>query len=101
MEALVTEAYEHFKTNDEGLISDVYPARATVASKLFGISVVATDGNVLSAGDAEHEFAIMSVSKPFVFALVCDVLGADNARDRIGVNSTGLPFNSLAAIENS
>lgn len=43
----------------------------------------------------------MSVSKPFVFALVCEVLGAEAARRRLGVNATGLPFNSLAAIERS
>ena len=41
----------------------------------------------------------MSVAKPFVFALVCDALGPDEARRRIGVNATGLPFNSLEAIE--
>jgi glutaminase len=41
----------------------------------------------------------MSVSKPFVFALVCERLGAAEARRRLGVNATGLPFNSLAAIE--
>jgi glutaminase len=100
MEALVTEAYERFKSNDEGAISQVYPALAAVPSELFGICVVGTGGNIWSAGAAEHEFTIMSVSKPFVFALVCDVLGSDDARDRLGVNSTGLPFNSLAAIEN-
>ena len=43
----------------------------------------------------------MSVSKPFVFALVCQVLGGDAARQRLGVNATGLPFNSLAAVERS
>jgi glutaminase len=43
----------------------------------------------------------MSVSKPFVFALILEVLGADAARQRLGVNATGLPFNSLAAIERS
>ena len=39
--------------------------------------MVATDGATYAAGDAEDEFTIMSVSKPFVFALVCDALGAD------------------------
>jgi glutaminase len=66
---------------------------------LFGVCVAGTTGNVYSVGDAEYEFAIMSVSKPFVFALVCESLGAEETRDRLGVNSTGLPFNSLEAIE--
>ena len=41
----------------------------------------------------------MSVSKPFVFALVCQELGVEDARQKIGVNATGLAFNSLAGIE--
>jgi glutaminase len=32
---------------------------------------------------------------------VCEAIGADQARGKIGVNATGLPFNSLAAIEQS
>jgi glutaminase len=43
----------------------------------------------------------MSVSKPFVFALVCQELGPEQARQKIGVNSTGLPFNSILSIEMS
>ena len=43
----------------------------------------------------------MSVSKPFVFALVCEAIGAEQAREKLGVNATGLPFNSLAAVERS
>ncbi|MCP6756440.1 glutaminase, partial [Klebsiella pneumoniae] len=46
-----------------------------------------------------HPFTIMSISKPFVFALVCDRLGTEEARGRLGVNATGLPFNSVIAIE--
>jgi glutaminase len=52
---------------------------------------------VYAIGDADHGFAIMSVAKPFVFALVCQALGPEEARDRLGANATGLPFNSLAA----
>src|SRR5271166_4112538 len=49
-------------------------------------------------GNADYEFTIMSVSKPFVFALVCQELGVEDARRKIGVNATGLAFNSLAGI---
>jgi glutaminase len=98
---LVTEAYERFRTNTDGENSQVYPALAGVPSDLFGICVAATKGEVYEVGDAEYEFAIMSVSKPFVFALVCEVLGPEIAHERLGVNSTGLSFNSLEAIERS
>ena len=99
--ALVDEAHEGFKNVTEGKNSEVYPALARVPSDLFGICVVGTSGNVYAVGDAEHEFSIMSVSKPFVFALVCQAIGPEEARRRLGVNATGQAFNSLGAIEQS
>jgi glutaminase len=99
--ALVDEAYETYKSVGEGKNSEVYPALARVPSDLFGVCVVGTSGNVYAVGDAEYEFTIMSVSKPFVFALVCEALGAEEVRRRLGVNATGLAFNSLGAIEQS
>jgi glutaminase len=96
---LVAEAYRRFKTNAQGESSRVYPALARVRSSRFGICVVGTNGNVHAIGDSEHEFTIMSVSKPFVFALVCEAIGVENARQKIGVNATGLAFNSLEGVE--
>ena len=101
MKALVAEARERFQDNAEGKNSQVYPALAAVAPDLFGICVVGTSGNIYQAGDAQYEFSIMSVSKPFVFALVCQAIGAEQARQKLGVNGTGLPFDSLCAIERS
>jgi glutaminase len=98
---LVDEAYRCFQSNDEGDNSQVYPALARAPRDQFGICVVGASGDVYAVGDAEVEFSIMSVSKPFVFALVCQELGVDAVRERIGVNATGLAFNSLAAVERS
>ena len=77
---LVDEAYERFKSNSEGEPSRVYPALARVSRDLFGISVASTNGSFYSAGDADVEFPIMSVSKPFVFALVSDQIGFEEIR---------------------
>ncbi|MFL5159999.1 glutaminase A [Microvirga tunisiensis] len=96
---LVMEAHERFRSVDQGQVSQVYPALARVPGDLFGICVVGTDGSVFQVGDAEHAFTVMSVSKPFVFALVCNLIGATGARERLGVNATGHAFNSLAGIE--
>ena len=101
LQALVTEAYEQYTRNTEGHNSEVYPALAAAPEELFGICVVGTRGHGYAAGDADHEFTIMSVAKPFVFALVCEALGPDELQDRIGVNATGLPFDSVTAIEQS
>jgi glutaminase len=97
--SLVAAAHERYRSNADGANSQVYPALARVPSHLFGICVVGTSGNVFAVGDADYEFTVMSVSKLFVFALVCEALGHEQVREKVGVNATGLAFNSLAAIE--
>ena len=96
---LVTEAHDRFKSVDLGQNSQVYPALAKIPESLFGVCVVGVDGRVFAVGDADYEFTIMSVSKPFIFALICDLIGATGARERLGVNATGYAFNSLTGIE--
>ena len=99
--ALVAEAHERYKSNAEGNNSQVYPALERVPSGLFGVCVAGVSGSVYATGDTDHQFSIMSVSKPFVFALVCQQIGPEKARQSLGANATGLPFNSLAAVERS
>ena len=98
---IVTRAYELFRNNVEGTNSDTYPALARVAPDLFGVCVVAARGDVFEIGATEHQFSIMSVSKPFVFALMCEILGSQESARKAGANATGLPFNSLSAVEGS
>ena len=101
VQELVTAAYERFRSNDEGAVSTVYPALAGGSADLLGVCVGATSGALYTAGDAEHEFTIMSVAKPFTFALVCQAVGAEELRAKVGVNATGRPFNSLEGIAES
>lgn len=96
---LVDEAHRRFSSLDDGATSTVYPALARVDPSLFGVAVVGVDGTMHTSGDVAVAFPIMSVAKPFVFALVRDALGHDGVAARVGVDATGLPFNSLAAIE--
>lgn len=99
VERLVQRAYVRFKDHAEGENSKVYPALERVPRELFGICVAGTSGRIYAAGDVDHEFTIMSVSKPFIFALVCGLIGPTEARAKLGANATGRAFNSLAAIE--
>ena len=95
----VTEAYERYRRVEHGDVADYIPALAGAAPVLFGICVVGARGRSFEIGDVEWTFSIQSVSKPFVFALVCEAIGGEPARQRLGVNSTGFPFNSLMAVE--
>ncbi|AMO24518.1 glutaminase A [Ramlibacter solisilvae] len=97
--ALVEAAYAQFREERSGRVADYIPALAEADPQAFGICVANTHGDALAVGDAGQPFSIQSVSKPFVFALVCDALGPDEAAARLGVDATGLPFNSIMAVE--
>ena len=99
VQELVQEAYDRFAVVTDGHNADYIPALASVPAGHFGICVAGTAGAVFAVGDAEVPFSIQSVSKPFVFALVCHALGGEHVRELLGVNATGLPFNSVMAIE--
>jgi glutaminase len=99
--ALVREAYDRFRGHDEGAVSTVYPALEQADPAAFGLCLVTADGRRYAAGRSEDKLTMMSVAKPFVLALVAEDLGADTVRTRVGVNATGLPFDSAAAVERS
>jgi glutaminase len=98
---LLTETYRDVSTVDDGEVSTVYPALARTRRDLFGVALAGVDGRVVAVGDADLPFPIMSVAKPFVYALVCEVVGTDEARRAVGANATGLPFNATEAVERS
>ncbi len=52
-----------------------------------------------AAGHADHPFALMSVAKPFVLALMIEEYGFTRIRELIGLNATGMAFNSIAAVD--
>ncbi|HTU36877.1 MAG TPA: glutaminase A [Acidimicrobiales bacterium] len=97
--AAVVDGYEQFRDVDEGTVPDYIPALAAAPADAFGVCVAGVNGGIVAIGDAEVEFTIQSISKVFVFALVCDALGHQEARRKLGVNSTGLPFDSVMGIE--
>ena len=97
--ALVATAHERFRGVSDGKLADYIPALAEADAAWFGICVADTHGDTCAVGDAEQTFSIQSVSKPFAFALVCDRLGAQEAASRLGVDATGLAFNSVMAVE--
>src|SRR6202046_3701165 len=99
VQALIIAGSEPLRQVADGAVADYIPALAAASPSAFGVCVAGVRGRLFSIGDADQEFAIESISKLFVFALVCHALGHEEARQKLGVNSTGLPFNSVMAIE--
>ena len=96
---VVNEAYTKFKDVKEGANADYIPILATVPSEMFGIALVTRDGEIYAAGEQKYAFSIQSVSKPFTASLIMAEQGPKVLREKIGVEPTGLPFNSKIALE--
>ena len=96
---MVDLAYRIFRDIDEGENYAAYPALKEMPSELFGVALSTSDGRTYAAGDADTPFTMMSVAKPFLFAAVAEEIGAEEVRARVGLNATGMEFNSVVAIE--
>jgi glutaminase len=99
LQSIVDEAHAKYQDLKDGKNADYIPILTTVPSDLFAVVIVTKDGRMYSAGDAEYAFSIQSVSKPFNAALVMQEQGPRAIFDKIGVEATGMPFNSKIAIE--
>lgn len=96
---LLHEAHRLFLKEASGAVADYIPALADVDPELFGLSLIDVSGQQHEAGDALHLFSLQSISKMFVFALAIQEHGHARVREIVGVNNTGLPFNSVMALE--
>jgi len=99
IDSAVKAAYDKYKDLQEGKNADYIPALAKVDPKIYGIAVVTTDGKAYTAGDVKSEVSIQSISKVFTMAKVIEEQGQDAILKRIGVDATGMRFNSIVAVE--
>jgi glutaminase len=96
---VVDAAHARYKDLKDGKNADYIPILTKTPSELFGVVIATRDGRIYSAGDVDYKFSIQSVSKPFTAALIMKQQGPKVLDDKIGVEPTGLPFNSRLAIE--
>src|SRR5512139_1991049 len=101
IQAAVDAAYAKYKDLQEGKNADYIPALAKVDPNVFGIAVVTADGKVYTAGDLTTEVSIQSISKVFTMARVMQDQGPDAIFNNIGVDATGMRFNSIVPLEQS
>ena len=98
LQRVVDEAYAKFKDDHTGKNADYIPYLASVSSNLFGVAIVTADGQVFTAGDVNYAFSIQSCSKVFTLCQVMQESGEDAVFKKIGVEPTGMPFNSVVAL---
>ena len=99
IQAALDAAHAKYRDLKEGKNADYIPALAKVDPKIFGIALVTADGKVYTAGDVKSEVSIQSISKVFTMAKVMEESGPDAIASTIGVDATGMRFNSIVSIE--
>jgi glutaminase len=99
VDAAMKAAYDKYKGIQEGKNADYIPALAKVDPNVYGIAIVGVDGTVHTMGDVKTEVSIQSISKVFTLAKVIEEQGPDAIVKTIGVDATGMRFNSIVAIE--
>ena len=99
IQAVLDQTHEKFKNLKEGKNADYIPALAKVDPNLFGIALVTADGKVYTTGDITSQVSIQSISKVFTMAKVIEEQGPEHIEKTIGVDATGMRFNSIVSIE--
>lgn len=96
---VMQQALDEAKTNMDGENASYIPFLASVPSELTGLAFVSVTGEVIQLQDANYKFAIESISKIMTLGLVLEQSGADALHTKVGAEPTGMPFNSVLALE--
>jgi glutaminase len=99
IDAALLEVYEKYKNLREGKNADYIGVLAEVDPNIFGVVVATTDGRIHTQGDFNSRVSIQSVSKVFTMARILEDLGPAAVEEKIGVDATGMRFNSIIAVE--
>jgi glutaminase len=98
-QAAIDNAYTKNLNLREGKNADYIKELANVDPNIYGIAIVTVDGQVFTKGDLNSRVSIQSISKVFTMAKVIEEQGAQVVMDKIGVDATGMKFNSIVAVE--
>ncbi|MDX1544789.1 MAG: glutaminase [Christiangramia sp.] len=82
----------------KGKVASYIPELAKIDRRKFGMHVYCGDRQHFSFGDSQEDFSIQSISKVFTLAMAMRLMGED-LWDRVSVEPSGDPFNSLTQLE--
>ncbi|MED3623783.1 glutaminase A [Bacillus thermocopriae] len=83
----------------EGKVADYIPALGKANPNDLSIAIYYPDGNCISAGDIDRKITLQSISKVISLALVLMDRGPNYVFEKVGMEPTGDPFNSIAKLE--
>lgn len=99
MQSWIEDIHARARTRlGQGRVASYIPALAQQDPERLGIAVSTNAGELYTAGDAETPFSIQSIAKVLLLTLALRTHG-ETLWQRVGLNPSGMPFNSLAQLE--
>lgn len=77
------------------------PALAVQSVEQFAVCLIDENGNSFEAGNTDAPFTLQSISKVINFMVACEYHGLQFVLDKVDVEPTGDPFNSIIRLESS
>ena len=96
---IIENVYAEVKSReDKGQVAQYIPELRSVAPHRLGAHVSTLDGYDVGIGDHRTKFSIQSIAKVLSLTLAYN-LRSDELWERVGVEPSGSPFNSLVQLE--
>ena len=95
LDAWASQAQTH---THGGLLPHYIPLLTQANPTWFSVQIQSVDGQILTSGSV-MSFPLMSVVKPFVLLFLLEHLGAEVVFERVGMEPSNEPFNSLEQLE--
>ena len=83
------------RDQDSGERADYIDVLKNADPDKLGLALCTTDGQLYSVGEADYEFSIQSISKPFVYALALDMYGPDEVHKRTIARTELAPYRKI------
>ncbi|QGU05385.1 glutaminase [Corynebacterium comes] len=96
----LTDILDHVRGEEGGDVAGYIRELRDADPDLLALALCTTSGHVYAAGDADVEFTMQSISKPFVYALALQELGPDAVNGVVGMEPSGEAFNELSLDQN-
>src|SRR5690625_1982863 len=87
------------KFTNEGQVADYIPALKKANPDFLGISIMEANDQCIAAGHHQEMFTLQSISKVLTLALVLMDHGEEEVFNKVGMEPTGDPFNSMIKLE--
>lgn len=98
--SIIRSVYDEVsRMDDPGQVAQYIPELAGIPSEKLGVHLCTLDGQDYGIGDHQEKFSIQSIAKVLSLTMAFREKG-DELWNRVGVEPSGNPFNSLWQLEN-